>query len=82
MEEAKIIKEATLTKPEFKSEIKAEIKSLGQIEDNIQDVKEHALKLANYYENVVFTEETLKEATNEKIYSRSKRNRKDFRKYL
>ena len=66
IKEAKIVEETTLIKPEFKSEIKAEIKTLGQIEDNIQEVKEYALKLANYYENIVFEEDTTKEASSEK----------------
>ena len=52
IKEAKVIEETEkieLTKPEFKSEIKAELKGITQIEDNINDVKEYALKLSDYY---------------------------------
>lgn len=55
-----------VTKPEFKGDIKAEIKGLPEIEDNIKEVKEFAIGLNNYYKTVVFTEETMKEATDEK----------------
>ena len=64
--EASVVEEKTLVKPEFNSEIKVEIKSIGDIEDNIQEVKQYAIDLANYYENITFTEDTLKEATSEK----------------
>jgi len=77
------MEEITLIKPEFKSEIKAEITSLGQIEDNIQDVKQYALSLANYYEKIVFTEDTLKEATSEKAeVNKFKKKVADFRKEI
>lgn len=83
MEEAKIVKEKELIKPEFKSDIKAEIKSLGQIEDNIQDVQEYALKLNDYYSKIVFTEDTLKEAKSEKSeINKFKKKVSDFRKKI
>lgn len=66
IKEAKVVEETTLVKPVFKSEIKAEIKAIGEIEDNIQEVKEYALKLNKYYSNIVFTEETSKDAVEEK----------------
>ena len=72
-----------ITKPEFKQDIKAEIKSIGQIEDNINDVKEYALDLAKYYKNVVFTEETLKDAKTEKAeVNKFKKKVADFRKQV
>lgn len=64
--EVEIVEETTLVKPEFKSEIKAEIKKVGEIEDNIQEAQDYALKLNNYYSKIVFTEDTLKEAIDEK----------------
>lgn len=69
MEEIKdvvIEEETTLVKPKFKSEIKAEIKGISEIEDNIQDVKDYALKLSKYYSIKQFDEETLKNAKTEK----------------
>lgn len=64
--ETEVIEVDVLTKPKLKEEPKADIKSLGTIEDNIQEVKDFALKLNEYYSKIVFTEETLKEATDEK----------------
>lgn len=66
IKEAELVQEEVLIKPEFKNEIKAEIKAAGSIEDNIQEVQEYALKLNEYYSKIVFTEDTLKEATDEK----------------
>lgn len=66
IKEAEVAEETTLVKPEFKSEIKAEIKGISEIEDNIQDVKDYALKLSKYYSLKQFDEETLKSAKTEK----------------
>lgn len=66
IKEAEIVKNKELIKPVFKNEIRAEIKTIGSIEDNIQEVQEYALKLNEYYSKIVFTEETSKEATDEK----------------
>lgn len=55
-----------ITKPEFKGEIKAEIKGLAKIEDNIKEVKKFAEDLNKYYATVVWTEDTLNDAKNEK----------------
>lgn len=66
LKEAEIVEETTLVKPEFKSEIKAEIKGISEIEDNIQDVKDYALKLSEYYSLKQFDEETLKSAKTER----------------
>lgn len=64
--EAKVVEETTLVKPEFSEEIKAEITGISKIEDNIQEVKQYALKLSEYYSLKQFDEETLKSAKNEK----------------
>lgn len=66
IKEVEVVEETTLVKPEFKSEIKAEIKGISEIEDNIQDVKDYALKLSKYYSLKQFDEETLKNAKTEK----------------
>lgn len=58
--------ELILVKPEFKNEISAKVVSLGEIEDNISEVKDFALALSDYYKNVKFTPNTMKEATDEK----------------
>lgn len=86
IKEAKVIEETEkieLTKPEFKSEIKAELKGITQIEDNINDVKEYALKLSDYYSIKEFDEDTLKDAKNERAeVNKFKDKVSDFRKEI
>ena len=86
IKEAKVIEEMEkneLTKPEFKSEIKAELKGITQIEDNINDVKEYALKLSDYYSIKEFDEDTLKDAKNERAeVNKFKDKVADFRKEI
>lgn len=48
--------------PTFDEEIVVNIKSLGEIESNIKDIKEKALKLNNYYSNITFTDDSIKVA--------------------
>lgn len=55
-----------LVKPEFSGEIQVKIKSLGEIESNMKEVKGYVENLNNYYKNITFTEETIKEAKEEK----------------
>lgn len=59
-------KTTSMIKPEFAGDIKAEIKGLAKIEDNIMEVKEYAIKLNDYYSNIVWTEDTLTDAKEEK----------------
>lgn len=66
MEEAKIVEEKELIKPEFKSDIKAKLTGVTKIEDNIKDVQNYALKLNEYYEKTKFTPETISNAKDEK----------------
>ena len=86
IKEAKVVEETEkneLTKPEFRSEIKAELKGITQIEDNINDVKEYALKLSEYYNIKEFDEETLKDAKNERAeVNKFKDKVADFRKEI
>lgn len=53
-------------KPSFDGDITANIKSLGEITSNIAEVKEYALALNEYYKNVIFTEESIAIAKEEK----------------
>ena len=62
----KIVTTNEITKPEFNGEIKAEIKGLAKIEDNIKEVKKFAEDLNKYYATVVWTEDTLNDAKDEK----------------
>ncbi len=72
-----------LIKPVFKNEIKAEIKTTGSIEDNIQEVQDFALKLNEYYSKLVFTEDTLKEAKTEKAEVNKMKNKvADYRRQI
>lgn len=86
IKEAKVVEEIEkneLTKPEFKSEIKAELKGITQIEDNINDVKEYALKLSDYYNIKEFDEDTLKDAKSERAeVNKFKDKVADFRKEI
>lgn len=72
-----------IIKPSLDFEVKAEIKSLGMIEDNIQEVKEKTIKLNEYYKTVNFTEETMKQATEEKAnVNKFKKAVADYRKNI
>lgn len=72
-----------ITKPEFKEEIKAELKGITQIEDNIEKVKEYALSLKEYYQDITFTEDTKKQAEEQKAdINKQKKQVADFRKQI
>lgn len=53
-------------KPTFDGEIEAKIKTLGEIESNIASVKDFAEKLNEYYKNIIFDEDSMKNAKEEK----------------
>ena len=55
-----------MEKPILKNEIKAEIKGVSTVENNINEAKEYALELKKYYETLVFDEEQLDEAKKER----------------
>lgn len=59
-------KELEIVKPEFNGEIQAKIKSVGEIESNMKEVKGYVEELNNYYKNVSFKEETISQAKEEK----------------
>ncbi len=78
-----IEEKSELIKPELKTEINAKVVSLGEIEDNISEVKDYAIALSDYYKKVVFTPETMKEATDEKAkVNKFKTKVADFRKNI
>ena len=79
MEENKL----ELVKPEFDGEIQVRIKSVGEIESNMKEVKGYVEELNNYYKSVTFTEETLKEAKEEKAkVNKFKTEVADYRKKI
>lgn len=55
-----------IQKPFFNGDITANIKSLGEITSNIADVKEYAKKLNEYYKTIIFTDESILVAKEEK----------------
>ena len=55
-----------MEKPVLKNEIKAEINGTSTVTNNINEVKEYALQTKKYYENLVFTDEQIKEAKDER----------------
>ena len=72
-----------LVKPEFNGEIQAKIKSVGEIESNMKEVKGYVEELNNYYKNINFTEETMKEAKDEKAkVNKFKTQVADYRKNI
>lgn len=76
-------KEIEIIKPEFSGEIQAKIKSVGEIESNIKEVKGYVENLNNYYKNVAFTEETMKEAKEEKSkVNKFKKQVADYRRNI
>lgn len=79
MEENKL----ELVKPEFDGEIQVRIKSVGEIESNMREVKGYVEELNNYYKSVTFTEETLKQAKEEKAkVNKFKTEVADYRKKI
>lgn len=72
-----------IIKPEFNGEIQAKIKSVGEIESNMKEVKGYVEELNNYYKNITFTEETIKEAKEEKAkVNKFKGQVADYRKNI
>ena len=75
--------ESLIKKPQFNGEIKAQIKSVGEIESNMKEVKGYVENLNNYYKSVTFTDETMKEAKDEKSkVNKFKSQVADYRKNI
>lgn len=72
-----------LVKPSFDEEIKAEIKGIATIENNINLVKEYAISLKEYYADITFTEEDKKDAEEQKAQvNKQIKQVSDFRKQI
>lgn len=66
MMEAEVTNEVALVKPTFEMEIKVEIPKVEKVEHNLDLLKEHIIKLKEYYSKLVFTDEQTKDAENER----------------
>lgn len=55
-----------MDKPILKNELEVKIEGVQKITDNMSEVKEYALETKKYYENLVFTDEQIKEAKDER----------------
>ena len=55
-----------MEKPILKNEIEAKITTVAKVEDNIQEAKDYALQLKDYYSKLIFTEEQVTEAKEER----------------
>lgn len=55
-----------MEKPILKNEIKAEINGTSTVTNNINEVKEYALQMKEYYSNLVFNDNQVKEAKGER----------------
>lgn len=55
-----------MEKPILKNEIEAKISGVSKVEDNISEAKEYALQLKEYYSKLVFTDDQIKEAEEER----------------
>ena len=72
-----------LEKPVFTEEIIANISKIPEVTSNISHVKEYATKLQDFYKSIVFTEETMKDAKDEKAnINKFKTTVSDYRKNI
>ena len=55
-----------MEKPILKNDIDVKIEGVQKITDNMAEIKEYALEMKRYYENLVFKEEQVKEAKDER----------------
>lgn len=55
-----------MEKPVLKNDIDVKIEGVQKITDNMAEIKEYALEMKRYYENLVFNEEQLKESKDER----------------
>ena len=55
-----------MEKPVLKNDIDVKIEGVQKITDNIAEIKEYALETKKYYENLVFNDEQVKEAKDER----------------
>ena len=77
------MKAENIKKPNFDIEVKAEIKGIAKIEDNINEVNEMAIAILKYYETTVFSDEDMKTAKDEKAnINKFKAKVKEFKKNI
>lgn len=55
-----------MEKPTLKNEIEAKINGVATVENNINEAKEYALEMKKYYSTLIFSEEQIKEAKEER----------------
>lgn len=55
-----------MEKPVLKNDIDVKIEGVQKITDNMAEIKEYAIEMKKYYENLVFNEEQVKEAKDER----------------
>lgn len=83
IKELEVVEETVLVKPKFEEEIKAEIKGISTIENNIKKVKEYAIQTKEYYAGLTFTEATKSEAEEQKAeINKFKKQVADARKQI
>lgn len=72
-----------IIRPEFTKEIEAQITGVQQIEDNIKEVQDFAISLSEYYKDITFTDDQVKQAKDEKAnINKFKKRVADFRKEI
>lgn len=81
--EAEIKEELTIEKPEFTEKLDAKVVGVSKIENNVEKAKEYAINLKKYYSTVEFTEDTKKDAEDERAQiNKQKKLVADFRKKI
>lgn len=72
-----------MDKPILKNELEVKIEGVQKITDNMSEVKEYALETKKYYENLVFTDEQIKEAKDERAnINKAVKRVADYRKEI
>lgn len=72
-----------MEKPILKNEIEAKITAVGKVEDNILEAKKYALELKEYYSTLVFNDEQISEAKDERAsINKAVKKISDYRKNI
>lgn len=72
-----------MEKPILKNEIEAKITTVGKVEDNILEAKKYALELKEYYSTLVFNDEQISEAKDERAsINKAVKKISDYRKNI
>ena len=71
------------TKPDFNPNVIAKIESAGSITSNMSDIRNQAIRLRDFYSNVVIQESDIKDMKNEKaLINKAKKAVADYRKNI